>query len=390
MKLHSGVAQPVRHGGSIANLAASLASAMGSSRVSSAGELDAHYSVLTNQLADRQLLVFLLLDGVGANQIATHIPNGAMAADQVAVLSSVFPSSTAPAITSLMSGAYVGEHAITGWHLQQRVGESAMRPLPMDQRQHPGQAAPSSVHQWSPWADQTKTRCAAIQPEAIVNSTYSTYGMPKADRFGYNRFSEIPEILNAAITTNSNKPQYCYIYIPDFDATSHHFGWQSPQAAKCIRALDQVYEQLANQVTALNGVIVTVSDHGFTDIEADKQFWLNDFPSLYEHFDAPLSGEPRAAICHVSPERCDQFTERASSELASICTVHRTEDLIRDNWFGATPSPAHRYRFGTHWLIPRDGYALFDQLDGEKRPTLIGMHGGISDTEMQVPLIVRS
>jgi hypothetical protein len=382
-------AQPVQHEGSIANLAASLASAMGASRATSSVELSAH-SELKNQLTDRQLIVFFLLDGVGANQIATHVPSGSMAADQLAVLSSVFPSSTAPAITSLMSGQCVADHAITGWHLQRGVDEGSFRPLPMDEREHPGQAAPASIHQWVPWAGQTSARCVAIKPKSIVNSTYSTYCLPRADRFGYKTFDQIPAIFDEAIDKTGSEQQFCYIYIPDFDSTSHHFGWLSPEANQCINALDVVYEQLASRVVALGGTIVTVSDHGFTDTDPDKQVWLNDFPSLYELLEAPLSGEPRATICHVKENDGDKFIERASNELASICSVHRTQDLIDANWFGAIPSAANRYRFGTHWLIPHDGVAVFDQLDGEKRPQLIGMHGGITDSEMQVPLIVRS
>ncbi len=390
MKSDSSYDCPVGHGNSIANLAASLATALGSATGTPAGELIASHDGLADQLSASNLIVFLLLDGVGANQIATHVPNGALAADQRGVISSVFPSSTAPAITSLMSGASVGHHGITGWHLQESASSHTTRPLPMDLRDQPGTEAPDTVHQWMPWVSNANAQSIAIQPNIIVNSTYSTYCNTDAERYGYQDFSEIPALLESVLEKLSgDSKRFCYIYIPDFDATSHHHGWQSPQAAQCMSALDKTYKALANRVAQSGGVMVTVSDHGFTDIDADKQYWLNDFPELYQCFEKPLSGEPRAAICHVREGQHDQFLEQAANTLSSICAVRRTEDLIRENWFGAVPDAPQRYRFGTHWLIPHDGYAVMDQLEHEKRPRLIGMHGGISSSEMQVPLIVR-
>lgn len=390
MKPDSGAACPIQHGNSIANLAASMATALGCATGSPAGGLAGPNSGLADQLSSCDLVVFLLLDGVGANQIATHVPDGELAADQQGVLSSVFPSSTAPAITSLMSGASVGSHAITGWHLQEHANSHIARPLPMDLRDQPGTTAPASVHQWMPWTSGADAQCIAIQPEIIVNSIYSAYCIPKAQRYGYQDFSQIPDILDLALAKSTNHhKQFCYIYIPNFDAISHHYGWQSPQAVQCIVALDKIYGQLANRVAKSGGAMLTVSDHGFTDIDADKQYWLNDFPELYRYFEASLSGEPRAAICHVQPEKQEEFFERATNELGAICEVCRSDDLINENWFGAAPGAEQRYRFGTHWLIPHEGFAVLDQLDHEKRPHLIGMHGGISTSEMQVPLIVR-
>ncbi len=44
-------------------------------------------------------------------------------------------------------------------------------------------------------------------------------------------------------------------------------------------------------------------------------------------------------------------------------------------------------RIGTHVLVPTRCVTLVDTVAGERRPRFIGMHGGISEDEMRVPLV---
>jgi hypothetical protein len=50
--------------------------------------------------------------------------------------------------------------------------------------------------------------------------------------------------------------------------------------------------------------------------------------------------------------------------------------------------PRLKDRIGDFALLMRDGYAIQDTLPGEEPPALIGMHGGSSSAELEVPLII--
>jgi hypothetical protein len=69
--------------------------------------------------------------------------------------------------------------------------------------------------------------------------------------------------------------------------------------------------------------------------------------------------------------------------------VRESTALIEEGWLG--PGPIHPRlgeRVGDWTLLLADGYALTDRLQGEKRHRMVGFHGGASDAERRVPLMV--
>jgi hypothetical protein len=69
--------------------------------------------------------------------------------------------------------------------------------------------------------------------------------------------------------------------------------------------------------------------------------------------------------------------------------MFRSEDLIANNYFGLfEPNPRLFERVGDYVLVMKENYVLRDSLLGESRPAHIGYHGGVSQEEMFVPLVV--
>ena len=65
------------------------------------------------------------------------------------------------------------------------------------------------------------------------------------------------------------------------------------------------------------------------------------------------------------------------------------ETLIKENYLGLyEPNSQLFNRIGDYILLMKDNYVLRDQLIGETRHELIGNHGGLSDDELFVPLII--
>ena len=86
--------------------------------------------------------------------------------------------------------------------------------------------------------------------------------------------------------------------------------------------------------------------------------------------------------CHADFERY------VTTQLGAHATLHRSTELIARNWFGpGAPHPRLAERVGDYTLVMKDNHALKDWLPNEKRHVHIGLHGGISDDEMYVPLI---
>jgi hypothetical protein len=100
---------PDYNGGSLLNLITSLAAARG---------VRARHPTLTALPPDRLALarnvVFLLVDGLGYNYLTEFGRGGALCEHLAGKLTSVFPSTTASAITTSFTGRSPHEHGLTG------------------------------------------------------------------------------------------------------------------------------------------------------------------------------------------------------------------------------------------------------------------------------------
>ena len=67
----------------------------------------------------------------------------------------------------------------------------------------------------------------------------------------------------------------------------------------------------------------------------------------------------------------------------------RSRDLIEQRWFGiGAAHPRLAQRVGHYTLLARENWAITDQILGEKKHRMVGVHGGTTADEMYVPLIL--
>src|SRR5687768_17866014 len=102
--------RPDYAGGSLVNLIASVSGACGGSR------RHAPLKALSDeQLAAARHIVLVLIDGLGDNYLMRRGAGGELARRRKAAITSVFPSTTASAITTSYTGCTPLEHGLTGW-----------------------------------------------------------------------------------------------------------------------------------------------------------------------------------------------------------------------------------------------------------------------------------
>src|SRR2546427_11714648 len=100
--------RPDYAGGSLVNLVASV--------VASRGGKPLHEPLGNFELASRaQTLVLPIIDGLGDNYLMRHGAGSELARRRRTSLTSVFPSTTASAITTSYTGRTPLEHGLTGW-----------------------------------------------------------------------------------------------------------------------------------------------------------------------------------------------------------------------------------------------------------------------------------
>lgn len=388
---------PDYRGGSIVNLMRSLQLGLGAAATapSSAADYPALAALPPETVASRHRVVLLIIDGLGHDFLSAQ--TGSFLHRHLHCrLSSVFPTTTASAITTYHTGLAPQQHGLTGWFIWLRELGSVTAILPFRPRYGgPGYAAqgvePRAIFDSPPLADTLGVPTTIVTQDWLADSVYSLATAGNTQRIGYADMDELFAAIRSAVTDPGER-RFVYAYWPGLDSKAHKTGANSAQTLAHFQALDAGIEALARSLDALPGgadtLLLVCADHGFTDIDPARRVWLEDHPRLANTLALPLCGEPRAAYCYLKPGRTREFVDYVQGELTELCTPVPAAQLLEEGWFGlGSPHPRLHERIGDYVLMMHAGAIIKDRLLGEAAFEMRGVHGGLSPEELYVPLI---
>jgi hypothetical protein len=377
-------------GGSIVNLMTTIAAAFGTSNPTS---LPLRGQELAASLDSRTRIVLLVVDGLGYRRLLETAPRGALCAHLRGSLTSVFPSTTATAITTFLTGLAPAQHGLTGWHMwfaeQATVG--AILPFRARVSDRPLTALgiqPETLFDHASFFQRLPVRSYAVGPERILASVFNRAHCSGAQLRGYG---SLEQLFDSTLNCLRAAAERCYIYayFADYDSAAHEHGVDSRRTLRLLQRFDDAFAAFLDAAAGLDVSVVVTADHGFIDSPARRVIELDRHPALCDMLRAPLCGERRAAYCYVRPECSDAFAQYISRELGQQAWLYRSETLLEQGWFGpGVPHAALAQRVGDYTLVMKDNWTIKEWLPGEQRHRQIGVHGGVSEDEMTVPLIV--
>ena len=377
---------PDYHGGGIVNLMSSIATALGGTSPYPP------LAVLSPQaLSGARHLVLLVVDGLGHDYLLGR--DGALRRHLRGQMTSVFPSTTASAIPTFLTGLAPQQHGLTGWHMYFREIGAIVAPLPFRVRtgRHSLREAgvtPETLLGLIPLFDRLPLPCHVVSPKHIVHSDFNVALSGKAQRHGYETLEEMFALI-AGILRSDAPRSYVHAYWPQLDSLAHEHGIHSEPVATAFASLDAGFARLLDVARSSDSLVVATADHGFIDTTAEQTIDLDDHPELRETLLLPLCGESRTAYAYVRAGREAQFEDTVRERLGGRVLLLRSEEVVRQGWLGPGEAhPALRDRLGDFVLLPRGQAILRDWLKGEERHTHIGVHGGLTEAEMIVPLVV--
>lgn len=378
---------PDYDGGSILNLMRGVADACGAAPLPYAPLRDLDVAAL----GAARTLVLLLIDGLGYNHLVRRGAGGVLHRHLVGRLTSVFPSTTASAITTFLTGLAPQQHALTGWHLYFREVDRIVAPLPLQPRA-PGGAPvtlpPHRLFAHGNLFDRIDRPSWAISPASIVHSPFNVFHAGRATRVAYASVEGMLLAL-AALARRARRPQFLYAYYPEIDADAHAHGIASDAVATRLAALDAAFGLFLDALAGSDTTVVVSADHGFIDAPAARLIELARHPRLAATLTRPLCGERRVAYCYVRPGQHERFETYVRERLDHCVALYPSRTLIEQGWFG--PGAAHpelASRVGDYTLVMKEDWTIKDWVRGEQRHAQIGVHAGLSTDEMSVPLIV--
>ncbi len=378
--------RPDYAGGSLVNLIASIVAARGG-----AGLHAPLRNFRAEALSPARNIVLLIIDGLGDYYLTRRGAGSELARRRRAALTSVFPSTTASAITTSYTGRTPLEHGLTGWFVY--FGEagcvSAALPfasrgdyLPLSKRG----VTPDAVYPCASVFESLPARSIVVTYKDIIDSRYNERHCRGAERVPYETLDGLVDAVEAAAKSGPER-KFIYAYWPVYDMVSHRYGCRSAEALAEFTKVDEAFGRLLRRLSGSESLVLATADHGFIDVPPEAA--LEFPPRLAGELRFPLCGERRVVYCHVHNAKA--FAEKAKDWLGERAEVVPSARLVADGWFGAgTPHPRFAERVGDVALVMRESYTVKDWVAGESRHLHIGNHGGTSEDEMLIPLIMET
>jgi hypothetical protein len=332
--------------------------------------------------APAESAIVWVIDGLGSHNLSSsggHARFLSHARGKKDVARTVFPSTTASALTSLLTGTWPGEHGIVGYRARIPGTDDVVNQL----RGWETDGLPRA------WQRSATLAAASGRPFfGVSKSEYATTGFTDATLEGaeIHAVDDLGErVLVAAELAARHPGSLTYLYAPDLDAIGHKRGWQSDEWVAALERVDAAARALAGALHPRTGLVVT-ADHGMIDVPRHRHVLLAEGDGLTDGVRL-IGGEPRMLHLYAEAgEAADVLVRWRASEGERSWVMSRA-DVVRSGLMGDV-APDVIERIGDVLVAPRAGIAYYDDRLSDKGPQkMIGQHGSLTDEERTVPLI---
>lgn len=319
--------------------------------------------------------VLLVLDGLGWNQLQDRIgvlPH--LAGLDGGPITTVAPSTTAAALTSITTGTTPGEHGLIGYRI--RIGGEVLNALRWttsgaDARTRivPSviQPVPAFLGERPPVVARTEFATSGFTAAHLAGSPYVGWRMPST------LVAETAELVRSG-------HRFVYAYYDGIDKVAHEYGFSLAYDCE-VAAADWLVGALLSALPSGTVLLVT-ADHG--QVQVGDRVRLLD-ASVTQHC-ASQSGEGRFRWLHARSGHEGELLEVARAQFDSEAWVVSDEQVLDERWFGGHVTSAARSRLGQVALVAREPVAFHDA-DDSGPFQLICRHGSLTPDEMLVPLL---
>ena len=379
---------PEYDGNSVLNLLASITRACGGR----SPHVDLDF-LPASALAGFEKIILLAVDGLGAKQLGRHLDAGQgarfFARHRFVPVTTVFPATSAAALTTLSTGVSPAEHGILGWHLNlPELGVVSTILYAQTRTGMPIMADDLSLREFlsiPSHLDSTTRARHLLSLRQIVGSRYSRATTQWHVRSGYNTLRG----LKRQVAAFARRPgaAFAYVYWPAYDGFCHDRGTRHQETAAHFGEVDGTLGALVAALLGMPVCLIVVSDHGLVDVEPRGSIDLRKVPGFYDCLATLPAGDKRSVFCFVRAARAQAFRDVVESRLADACVCVSGEKLLALGAFGpGAVHPATRRRAGDYVLVAKRGYAFDSTAWGHTSNEHIGKHGGMSEDEVVVPL----
>ncbi|GAB4522939.1 MAG: alkaline phosphatase family protein [Anaerolineales bacterium] len=371
----------------------------------SARPLDAAlYAPLGNGI---QRVITILVDALALHRLQRWMNDGTapvwqevMQAGVLAPLTSISPSTTCAALTSLWTGRSPTEHGIAGYELwlkEYGVVANMILHNPIQFRGLAGSLEsagfdPKTYLSFPTLGAHLKAygvKTYAFQHYSLGDSGLSQMFLKDVEMRPWGSPAELWANMRQTLEAAPQERMYLWVYWSGVDSLSHRYGPDDERAAGDFSVFSAAFERhfwrplqaAARKDTA----ILLLADHGQIDTPPDPHYQLRTYPDLDRRLHINPTGEHRLFFVYPRPGQREAVQEYLERTWRGQFRVFDSLNVLNSGLYGpGQVHPALRDRLGDLTVLPDDhAYLWWPYRDDPLR----GRHGGLHPEEMLVPFL---
>ena len=362
-------------------------------------------------------VVLLVIDGFGFNQFLNRLKENRFLANltekgEVYPLTSVFPSQTTNALTTLNTGLSPQEHGLFEYFIYlkdiglvdalrfERIGFKGKNNL-RDEGFDP-----------SILLLEDKTIHNTLKQNGINTFTHiqASNAFNECSKLIFKGSKIIPAVkssdsivrLRKNLEENSGKSAYFFVHLDTLDTISHEYGPESyeyyAELSLITYLLNRELVQKIDPKTAKETLLLVTADHGGVNVEPEETTYLNCLPKTILNLKVgknrkPIlpAGGPREVFLHIKEEKLVETKEWLIQKIGNKAQIIETEEAAKKGFFGLGVVSREVFeRIGNLMILPYGNETVwFENSEGGKI-SFLGQHGGLNEQEMLVPFAIAN
>jgi hypothetical protein len=316
-------------------------------------------------------------------------------------LTSVFPSTTMAAMSSLWTGRTPGDHGFLGRKLFLSEYGALVDMIRLMPAAH---GRPGDLVGWG-WVPEDflpvppltqQLSSIGVQTVTHLYGPHVGGGLSRlflrgvADVQGFLNHSDMWINVRHTLLQRSNKPLLVNVYWSGTDDVAHTYGPDDERFQAALRqmatSLDEGFLAPLPAAAREGTLLIVTADHGQIATPADRAVHLSNHPALADMLLLPPAAEPRASYLYVRPGQAASVGNYVEDHFASRFLLLDMHRAVAAGLFGpAEIRPESRNRLGDLLLLACDGSRLIPVGENAEHR---GEHGSLMPEEMLVPLLM--
>ncbi|MGA3291250.1 MAG: alkaline phosphatase family protein [Candidatus Bathyarchaeia archaeon] len=356
-------------------------------------------------------VVLIVIDGFGFNHFLDYCKENRLLTNltnkgQVYPLTSIFPSQTTNALTTLNTGLTPQEHARAYFIYLKDIG--VVNAL---QFERIGSKRQNKL------VDEGFDPSILLLKHETIHNTLKEKGIntfthiPASNAFNacskliFQGSKIIPAVkssdsivrLRKNLEENSGKSAYFFVHLDTLDTISHEYGPESyeyfAELSLITYLLNRELVQKIDPKTAKETLLLVTADHGGLNVDPKETTYLNCLPKTILNLQAEKNGKPilptgspREVFLHIKEEKLAETKEWLQQKIGNKAQIIETKEAIEDGLFGLGLASRELFeRIGNLMILPYGNETVWFESSECRKISFLGQHGGLNEQEMLVP-----